>query len=82
MLLHSADYLAAFSIVAVAWVWLWQAAVAAEALRGDAIPRDFYAGKLAACRYWITTELPRVQLLGALCRSGERSFADMRDEWF
>jgi len=82
MLLHSSDYLAAFAITAVAWVWLWQAAIAAEALRGDAIPRDFYAGKLAACRYWIATELPRVQHFAELCRSGERSFADMRDEWF
>ena len=63
MLLHSADYLAMFSIVAIAWQWMLQAAVAAEALAHDGIPRDFYAGKLAACRYWITTELPRVAVL-------------------
>jgi butyryl-CoA dehydrogenase len=80
--LHSADYLAMFSIVAIAWQWLWQAAVAAEALAHDGIPRDFYAGKLAACRYWITTELPRVAVHAELCKSGERSFADMRNEWF
>jgi butyryl-CoA dehydrogenase len=82
MLLHSADYLAMFSIVAIAWQWLWQAAVAAEALAHDGIPRDFYAGKLAACRYWIATELPRVAIYAELCKSGERSFADMRAEWF
>ena len=82
MLLHSSDYLAMFSIVAIAWQWLWQAAVAAEAIRHDGIPRDFYAGKLAACRYWITTELPRVAIYASLCKSGERSFADMRNEWF
>ncbi|HSN33934.1 MAG TPA: acyl-CoA dehydrogenase, partial [Ideonella sp.] len=82
MLLHSADYLAMFSIVAIAWQWLLQAAVAAEAIRHDGIPRDFYAGKLAACRYWITTELPRVAVYAELCASGERSFADMRPEWF
>jgi butyryl-CoA dehydrogenase len=82
MLLHSADYLAVFSIVAIAWQWLLQAAVAAEAIMHDGIPRDFYAGKLAACRYWITTELPRVAVYAELCKSGERSFADMRNEWF
>ena len=82
MLLHSADYLAMFSIIAIAWQWLLQAAVAAEAIMHDGIPRDFYAGKLAACRYWITTELPRVAVLAELCKSGERSFADMRNEWF
>jgi butyryl-CoA dehydrogenase len=82
MLLHSADYLAMFSIVAIAWQWLLQAAVAAEAIMHDGIPRDFYAGKLAACRYWITTELPRVAVYAELCKSGERSFADMRNEWF
>ena len=82
MLLHTADYLAAFSIVAVGWVWMWQAAIAAEALRGDAIPRDFYAGKLAAAQYWITNEVPRAKIFCDQCRSGERSYADMRDEWF
>jgi butyryl-CoA dehydrogenase len=59
-----------------------QAAVAAEALRGAGIPRDFYAGKLAACRYFLDTELGRVAVHAELCKSGERSFADMRDEWF
>ncbi len=82
MLLHSADYLAMFSIVAIGWQWMLQAAVAAEAIMHDGIPRDFYAGKLAACRYWITTELPRVAVYAELCKSGERSFADMRNEWF
>ncbi len=82
MLLHSADFLAMFSIVAVAWQWILQAAVAAEALLADGIPRDFYAGKLAACRYFITTELGRADVHAALCRSGEQSFGEMRPEWF
>ena len=38
MLLHSADYLALFSIVAIAWQWLLQAAVAAEAHRARRHP--------------------------------------------
>ena len=82
MLLHSADFLALFSIITIGWQWMLQAAVAAEAIMHDAIPRDFYAGKLAAARYWITTELPRAAVHASLCKSGERSFADMRNEWF
>ena len=42
----------------------------------------FYAGKLAAAQYWINTELPRVGTLGALCRSGEDSYARAQAEWF
>ncbi len=82
MLLHSSDFLALFSIITIGWQWMLQAAVAAEAIMHDAIPRDFYAGKLAAARYWITTELPRAAVHASLCKSGERSFADMRSEWF
>ena len=72
MLLHSADYMELFSIVAVSWQWMEHAAAAKE----DAKPgsETFYAGKLAAAQYWIKTELPRVQQLAALCRSGEDSY--------
>jgi hypothetical protein len=84
MLLHSADYLSAFSIVVVAWVWLWQATLAKEALavgmRAD--ETDFYEGKLCAGEYWIATELPKVEALAALCRAGEGSYARMRERWF
>jgi len=84
MLRHSADYLSAFGIVAVGWIWLWQATVAKEALAsgvnaGDA---DFYEGKVCAAEYWIATELPKVEALATLCRSGEGSYARMRDAWF
>jgi alkylation response protein AidB-like acyl-CoA dehydrogenase len=82
MLLHSADFLAMFSIVAVAWQWILQAAVATEALAADSIPRDFYEGKLAACRYWLSTELPRADVHAALCTAAESSYAKMRADWF
>ena len=84
MLLHSADYLSAFAITVVAWIWLWQATVAKEALAQGArgSDADFYEGKICAAEYWIATELPKVQALAALCRSGEDSYARMREAWF
>jgi alkylation response protein AidB-like acyl-CoA dehydrogenase len=80
MLLHSVDYLELFSIVCVAWQWLLQAAAAKEArVKGS---EDFYAGKLAAARYWFATELPRVSQLCALVQSGERSYLEIPDDGF
>jgi butyryl-CoA dehydrogenase len=76
MLLHSADYLELFSIWIVAWQWVAQA----NAARGRS--GDFYDGKRCAAQYWIATELPRVEVLAALCRDGEDSYARMRSEWF
>jgi butyryl-CoA dehydrogenase len=80
MLLHATDYLDLFGTVIVAWQWLELAAVAREALAG-ALPRGraardagYYEAKLAAAKYWIATELPRVDHLAALCRSGEDSY--------
>jgi alkylation response protein AidB-like acyl-CoA dehydrogenase len=84
MLRHSADYLNAFAIVVVGWIWLWQATVAKEALgRGvSTSDADFYEGKICAADYWIATELPKIEALATLCRTGEGSYARMQDRWF
>lgn len=82
MLLHSADYLALFSIVVVAWQWVVLAAAAAESLAAGKGAEDRHRGTLQAARYWLATELPRVDALIALCRGGDRSYADMRPDWF
>ena len=82
MMRHSADYLELFSILAVGWQWLLQAAAAREALARGAEPAGFYEGKLCAAQYWIATELPRAPHLASLCRSAEDSFARMKPEWF
>jgi len=82
MLRHSADFLDLFSVLAVAWRWLAQAAAAKEGLTRGGGDADFYEGKLAAAQYWFAAELPRVPLLAALCRTGEDSYARMRPEWF
>ena len=67
-LAESTAYLDAFGTIVVAWRWLAQARAAAAAP-----PDDFYAGKLAACRYfyrYILTDaeavLNRLELLDDL----------------
>ncbi|MCP3136042.1 acyl-CoA dehydrogenase [Pyxidicoccus xibeiensis] len=82
MLRHSADFLDLFSVLAVAWRWLAQAAAAKEGLARGGGSADFYEGKLAAAQYWTAVELPRVPLLAKLCRTAEDSYARMRPEWF
>lgn len=82
MLRHSADYLELFSIVAVAWRWLAQAAAAREGLARGTGERDFYEGKLCAAQYWFAVEVPRVPHLAELCRTAEDSYTRMHAEWF
>src|ERR1700681_2652604 len=61
-LAESTAFLDAFGTIAVAWRWLAQARVAAAAP-----PDDFYAGKLAACRFFFRYELaPAVATLRRL----------------
>ena len=61
-LANATIYLDAFGHVLIGWMWLWQATVATRALRAGAEgeERSFYAGKLAACRYFFRYELPKV----------------------
>jgi acetyl-CoA dehydrogenase-like protein len=58
-----------------------QAAAAREGLRRDPASEPFYRGKLAATRYWFSTEVPRIGQLSAVCRSGDDSYASLRPEW-
>lgn len=81
-LLHSVDYLDAFSTLVVGWLWLSSATVAKNALAKGAVDGEFYEGKLCAAQYFIRTEVPRIAHLLDLCRSGENSYARMRPEWF
>jgi butyryl-CoA dehydrogenase len=73
MMLHAADYLDLFSTVAIAWQHL-ELAAAARARTGSG---DHTAAVLAAAQYWIATDLPRIDHLGYLCRTGERSYGDL-----
>jgi alkylation response protein AidB-like acyl-CoA dehydrogenase len=85
MMRHSFDYMEMVSLVIVAWQWVAQAAAAKEGQSRSGVSDvdvQFYEGKLAAAQYWLHTELPRVGTLGALCRSGEDSYARTQPGWF
>jgi butyryl-CoA dehydrogenase len=82
MMLHSVDYLDLFSTVVIAWQWLLQAAVAKEGLAAGRGPAEFYEGKLCGAEYWVKTELPRIDHLAHLCRTGEGSYRRMSPDWF
>jgi len=73
MMLHAADYLDLVSTVAIAWQWLELAAAALERSHDS----DHRAATLASAQYWIATDLPRIDHLAHLCRSGERSYGDL-----
>ncbi len=63
-------YLDSLGHVVVAWRWLDQALAAARALPvASGTDRDFYLGKLAACRYFFRYELPRIGPTLALLRT-------------
>jgi hypothetical protein len=79
MMLHASDYMDLFSVVAIAWQWLAQAAAAHEGLRRRDEP--FYRGKLSAAQHWIKAELPRSAYLADLCRTGEDSYGAVIPDW-
>ena len=65
------------------WMWLWQAsAVLKLPPAADDGERAFRAGKLAACRYFFTYEVPRSAYLAALLGKLDDTTLAMKSEWF
>ncbi len=60
-LANAAYYLNMMGHVCIAWMWLKQAVIANRHLEKDVNERDFYFGKLQACRFFFTYELPQVR---------------------
>ncbi|MFZ5636139.1 MAG: acyl-CoA dehydrogenase [Pseudomonadota bacterium] len=82
-LANASHYMTALGHVVVGWMWLWQAAVARRELEdANDADRDFYLGKVQACRFFFATELPLVEHHARLVRDAEPSAFDMRAEWF
>lgn len=82
-LANASHYMTVLGHLAIAWVWLRQATIAQRQLpdaTGD--DRDFYAGKLQACRFFFATELPLVEHAARLVRDAEPSAFDMQADWF
>jgi butyryl-CoA dehydrogenase len=61
-LANASRYLRLVGHLAIAWTWLRQALVAAGATPRTQADADFYAGKLAACRYFFLHELPATEV--------------------
>jgi alkylation response protein AidB-like acyl-CoA dehydrogenase len=82
-LANASLYLEMMGHLVVAWLWLRQAQLAVHALpQAGAADRDFYAGKLQACRYFFAHELPRVAQHASLLQALDSTTLDMRAEWF
>ncbi len=82
-LANASLYLEAVGHTVVAWMWLEQALVAALALPGAVgDDKNFYLGKLQACRYFFHWELPKVQQQLELLASIDTTTLDMQDAWF
>ena len=82
-LANSSVYLDMFSHVVLAWLWLQQAAAAQRGLPGAHGPdRQFYTGKIQACRYYYRYELPKVRAQSELLSSLDTTCLDMAEESF
>jgi butyryl-CoA dehydrogenase len=76
-------YLDSLGHVVVGWRWLIQSLAAERALPvAGAADRAFYAGKLAACRFFFRYELPRITPVLALLRSLDDTALSIPDTGF
>lgn len=70
-LANATPFLDAFGHVVIGWMWLRQAIAAINGLEsGKEADKDFYRGKIAACRFFFNYELPKTEhvfrLVGSL----------------
>lgn len=79
---NSAVFLDFMGRIVVAWIWTWQANVAARALAQGRHDAGFYHGKLQAARYFIRWELPRTVQQAELLTRLDTTCLDMVDDWF
>lgn len=81
-LANATVYLDMLGHVVIAWMWLRQALVASRKRAAGEGDPDFLSGKLAACRYFFTHELPKARTQRALLDSLDDTTLSMRPEWF
>ena len=82
-LANASHYMTALGHLVIGWMWLWQASAARRAIEeaSDA-DRDFYLGKIQACRFFFATELPLVEHAARLVRDADPTAFDMQPDWF
>jgi alkylation response protein AidB-like acyl-CoA dehydrogenase len=81
-LANATIYLDMFGHVVIGWMWLRQATAAAGKLATGSGDEDFLNGKLAACRYFFTYELPKARTQRALLESLDETTLTMKQAWF
>ena len=80
---NSSVYLDMFGHVVIAWMWLKQAvAVQAGLQAADPADRQFYQGKMQACRYFFRWELPGTEAQARLLSDLDTTCLDMPEEAF
>ena len=77
---NASRYLGLVGHLAIAWSWLRQALVATQATPATPADADFYAGKLAACRYFFLHELPSTEFDARLLAALDATVLDTRPE--
>jgi alkylation response protein AidB-like acyl-CoA dehydrogenase len=76
-------YLDSMGHLLIGWTWLRLARVALQALGTRAGSEEaFYRGKLKACHYFCTYELPRVSCNARILAGRDRLYMEMRDDWY
>ena len=82
-LANASIYLDTFGHIVIAWIWLMQAIAAApKADAGSAAERNFYRGKLRACRYFYRYELNKVPERLSLLSLADDTCMTMDEAWF
>ena len=82
-LANAHEYLNMAGHTVVAWLWLQQAAVAAEQLAaGGAADEAFLKGKIEACKFFFRHELPKTRAQAKLLGSLDDTTLRFRPEWF
>lgn len=82
-LANASLYLEMLGHLVIAWIWLRQAQVATERLDGASeLNRNFYQGKLQACRYFYRWELPKISYQSTILSSLDPTCHSMQECWF
>ena len=74
------DYLRLFGLVALGFMWVRMAVIAAEKMGGD--EADFYAAKIGTARFFMERILPQAGALLFTIKAGKASMMDMAEAAF
>ncbi len=83
VLANASIYQEMFGHVVIAWLWLKQAQTAIKGLEyANEENATFYKGKLQACRYYFTWDLPKIEYQSRILRDLDPTCLEMQDAWF